>query len=309
MKIGIIGIGSIAEKAYLPVYAGLSGAELHFCTRNEQTLRKISDEYRWTHLYQSVDRLIESGIDAAFVHAATSAHPAIISKLLNEGISVYTDKPIADHYETVKKLTELAEKQRVLLMTGFNRRFAPLNRAVFEAPGKSMIIYQKNRVNDPADIRKFVYDDYIHVVDTARYLLNEPVEAINVFAKKNAEDLYTNLNVVLHAGSKLAVTFMSRVSGGNEEILQAMSPESEYRVRNLAEFEQIKGNVRIQKPFGDWRTTLYKRGFVQIVEAFLDSVKHHKEEPISKADALETHRICEKIVQAAANQSNAGSFA
>lgn len=299
MKIGVVGIGSIAEKAYLPVYAGLKDVEFHFCTRNAQTLEKISAMYRWKYLYQSIDQLIESGIEAAFVHAATSAHPAIISKLLNEGISVYVDKPIADHYETARALTELAEKQKVLLMTGFNRRFAPLNNEAFAVPGKSLIVYQKNRVNDPKNIRTFVYDDFIHVVDTVRYLLNQPVDRIDVAAKKNEANLYTNLSVNLHAGSQMAVTVMSRMSGANQELLQIMSPGGEYIVHNLTELEQINGTGRFRKQFSDWTPTLYKRGFVQIITAFLDAVKTHKNEPISKADALETHLICERIVQKA----------
>ncbi|MEF1307816.1 gfo/Idh/MocA family oxidoreductase, partial [Vibrio owensii] len=34
MKIGIIGLGDIAQKAYLPVITQLPNVELVFCTRN-----------------------------------------------------------------------------------------------------------------------------------------------------------------------------------------------------------------------------------------------------------------------------------
>lgn len=298
LKIGIIGIGSIAEKAYLPIYAGLSGVECHFCTRNSETLEKIRARYRWTHLYNDLNQLIENGIEAAFVHAATPAHPAIIEKLLNSGISVYTDKPIADHYETAKRLTEIAEQKNVLLMTGFNRRYAPYNQEAAQVPDKSLIVYEKNRVNDPKKIRPFVFDDFIHVVDTLRFALDRPVDSIQVHAVKNQEDLFTGLSVFFHAGKRMAVAIMSRTSGANQEILQVMSPQGEYVVRDLSVMEQIHGTEKTVKHFGDWAPMLYKRGFEQIVGAFLDAVMTEGNEPIAKRDALETHRLCEEIIQA-----------
>lgn len=296
MHIGVIGIGSIAEKAYLPVYAGFKGVSFSFCTRNAKTLEQLRKKYGWNSLYTSFDELIESGITAAFVHAATVAHPQIVEKLLDHGISVYIDKPMSDQFETAKHLTGLAERKGVLLMTGFNRRFAPMNRRLAEVEDKSMIIYQKNRVNDPKEIRTFVYDDFIHVVDTVRFLLDDPVDLLDVHARKLQNGKYTDLTVVFHSGQQLAVAVMNRVSGVNQESVQVMAPTGEYFVRNLTEMEQIRGIEITRIPFGDWESTLYKRGFEQIVRAFIEAVRTHQNEPISKSDALETHLICEKII-------------
>lgn len=303
MHIGVVGIGSIAQKAYLPIYAGLDGVSLSFCTRNQQTLEQIHERYGWDSLYTSLDDLIGSGITAALVHAATAAHPQIVEKLLNHHISVYIDKPVSDQIETTKHLTGLAESKGLLLMTGFNRRFAPMNRRLAEVHDKSTIVYQKNRINDPEEIRTFVYDDFIHVVDTVRYLLDDPVETLDVHARKNQQGKYTDLTVIFHAGQQLAVALMNRVSGVNQESVQAIAPSGEYFVRNLTELEQIKGIEMTRIPFADWESTLYKRGFEQIVHAFIDALKNHLKEPITKSDALETHLICEKIIHKALKNS------
>jgi Predicted dehydrogenases and related proteins len=303
LHIGVIGIGSIAQKAYLPVYAGLDGAAFSFCTRNVETLEQIHEKYGWDSLFTSLDELIGSGINAAFVHAATVAHPQIIEKLLNRGISVYCDKPISNQFETTKHLIGLAESKGALLMTGFNRRFAPMNRRLAEIQNKSMILYEKNRINDPKEIRTFVYDDFIHVVDTTRFLLDGPVETIDVHARKERDGRYSNLTVVFHAGRQLAVMLMNRMSGVNQEVVQAIAPTGAYFVRNLTEMEEIKGIETTRIPFGDWESTLYKRGFEQIVRTFLDAVRNHQQEPVSKSDSLETHLICEKIIHKALQNS------
>ena len=46
MRIGIIGLGNICEKAYLPVITAIEGIEIVFCTRNKERLNSLSKKYR-----------------------------------------------------------------------------------------------------------------------------------------------------------------------------------------------------------------------------------------------------------------------
>jgi virulence factor len=83
MKIGIIGLGDIAKKAYLPVLSEKEGIELVLCTRNLETLYQVSKKYRIKEKVQTVEELIAKGIDAAIVSTATEAHFEITEKLLS----------------------------------------------------------------------------------------------------------------------------------------------------------------------------------------------------------------------------------
>ncbi|MGO3728716.1 MAG: Gfo/Idh/MocA family oxidoreductase, partial [Enterococcus viikkiensis] len=72
MKIGVIGIGGIAQKAYLPTYAKMRDqAEFIFATRNEATRQKIADEYSFAKTVATIDELLAEEITACFIHAAT----------------------------------------------------------------------------------------------------------------------------------------------------------------------------------------------------------------------------------------------
>ena len=126
MKIGIIGLGDIAQKGYLPVLTEKENIELILCTRNIDTLKKLSKKYRITQYVQTVDELIEKGIDAAFVSTATEAHFQIAEKLLKNGVNVYIDKPISLNFNETQKLVNLAKEKGLVAMVGFNRRFAPM---------------------------------------------------------------------------------------------------------------------------------------------------------------------------------------
>lgn len=87
--------------------------------------------------------MIESGVNAAFVHSSTASHPEVIRTFLANHIPVYVDKPIADNLAEVEELTRLAEEQNTLLMTGFNRRYAPKYQELKALTDTNMIIMQK----------------------------------------------------------------------------------------------------------------------------------------------------------------------
>ena len=46
MKVGVIGIGNIAQKAYLPIMAEMRDTvECHICSRNKETLEQVGKKY------------------------------------------------------------------------------------------------------------------------------------------------------------------------------------------------------------------------------------------------------------------------
>ncbi|CAM2362091.1 Gfo/Idh/MocA family oxidoreductase [Listeria seeligeri] len=296
LKIAVVGLGGIAQKAYLPVFAELENVEVHLYTRNAQKLKHLSEKYRFDHYHQSIDSMIASGVNAAFVHSATKSHPEVIRAFLAHQIPVYVDKPIADNLVEVEELTNLAKAQNTMLMTGFNRRFAPKYQELKALTDINMIVMQKNRAEQPGEPRTFIYDDFIHVIDTVRYLLDAKIDQLNVFPVWQNE-LLASITVQIAAGDKVATAIMNRDSGVNEERLAVMTPNAKYEVENVTETHIYQGTTERFERFGDWETTLYKRGFEPIIQAFLNAVRSGVKPPISEEDALETHRLAEEILR------------
>ncbi len=296
MKIAIIGLGGIAQKAYLPVFAEMENVEIHLYTRNSLKLKQLSEKYRFPHIHQSIDSLIEAGIEAAFVHSSTASHPEIVRQLLEKQIPVYVDKPISDNIKETRALTALAKENNTLLMTGFNRRFVPYYKTLKEQPDANMIVIQKNRPNQPGEARSFIYDDFIHVIDSVRFLLGEKIERFDVYGTFD-EDLLASITVQFVSKTKTATAIMNRNSGVSEEKVELMTENGKWTVDNLTELTIQTGIKTRLERHPDWEKTLVKRGFVPIIHAFLDAVKSGTEEPISKDDALETHEICEAILE------------
>jgi virulence factor len=295
LRVGMIGLGDIAQKAYLPVLTARPEVELHLLTRDRAKLDRIGDAYRIPHRYTNIEALLDAGIGAAFVHAATAAHLPLVERLLEAGRHVYVDKPLDAGYAGAERLVRLAQRRQRSLMVGFNRRYAP-DYAALRALPRDLIVMEKHRANLPAAPRSVVFDDFIHVVDTLRFLVPGPIRDIQVQVHVHGGLLH---HVVLElAGDGFtAIGIMHRLSGAAQEQLHVMGDGGGRRVIDLAEVVEYgngDGPGMTVTRRGDWTPVARQRGIEQICAAFLDAVGSGN--LLSAEDALATHTICEQIV-------------
>ncbi|MFE0515403.1 Gfo/Idh/MocA family protein [Streptomyces sp. NPDC058964] len=302
MKVGCIGLGDIAQKAYLPVLGVQPGIEVHLQTRTPETLARVGDGL---HLpadrrHGTLDALLAQNLDAAFVHAPTTVHPEIVTRLLEAGVPTYVDKPLAYELADSERLVELAERRNVSLAVGFNRRYAPGYTQCADHP-RELILMQKNRIGLPERPRTMILDDFIHVVDTLRFLI--PGEADDVTVRARTENGLLHHVVLQLAGDGFtALGVMNRLSGSAEEILEVSGQDTKRQVINLAEVIDHKGQPTVRRR-GDWVPVARQRGIEQAVLAFLDAVRAGK--VLSARDALATHELCERVVRAVQERSGA----
>ncbi|MGL5692754.1 MAG: Gfo/Idh/MocA family protein, partial [Peptostreptococcaceae bacterium] len=178
LKVGMIGLGGIAQKAYLPILSKATNFEfLGAFTPNEEKRIRICNEYR-IKPYNSIEDLSKE-CDVAFVHTSTETHYEIVKKLLELGLHVYVDKPLASTVKQGEELIKLSKERNLKLMVGFNRRFAPMYKKIKEDSGEILSInickHGLNSIRNVAFSDTFI-DDYIHVIDTALWLSNSDVQ-------------------------------------------------------------------------------------------------------------------------------------
>lgn len=120
LDVGVVGIGGIATKAYLPLLATWPGVRLHLATRDEQRLAQAERAFRPASTAPDLSTLVARGLDAVFVTAATDAHPELVAAALRAGVAVHVDKPLADSAAEAERLVGLAETLDVPLAVGLN---------------------------------------------------------------------------------------------------------------------------------------------------------------------------------------------
>jgi virulence factor len=300
MRIGMIGLGDIACKAYLPVVAANAAVTPLLCTRNTERLSALARQYRIADTFVTLDELIAARPDAVMIHSATSTHATYARQLLEQGIAVFIDKPLSYHLHECEALLELAAAKQVPLTLGFNRRYAPLIQPLGKCKSLVQARLQKNRTNLPAEPRHFIYDDFIHVLDTLRYITPhtpsiEP-QNLQVHAYSRAGRLAA-VQVQWQFGKSLLTGSMNRISGKTEERLEVFAEDQKWQIDNLAQGSYCANQAEASSGelnFNDWESTLYKRGFVDMFAAFLHQLNEGTASDYE--DTLATHALCERVV-------------
>jgi predicted dehydrogenase len=163
----------------------------------------------------SVDALIEMGVDAVSVAAPTSLHCDIVLPLLERGVDVMVEKPIASTIAQAEAMVDAAAKHRRILQVGHVERFNGAVIALFEAIQKPRFI-ECHRLspypNRGADV-SVVHDLMIHDIDIVLALVQSEVvsiDAVGVPVFSDQEDI-ANARIRFASGCVANLT-SSRVS-------------------------------------------------------------------------------------------------
>ena len=127
VKIGVIGLGSVAQLVHLPNLAKVSGAHLTAVAEvNKNRLLTVSDKFNVKEKFSSYKEMLEkSEIDAVIIATPTITHTEIAIDCLNAGKDVLVEKPLARTYAEAKKIVDAAKKNNRKLMVGMNLRYRP----------------------------------------------------------------------------------------------------------------------------------------------------------------------------------------
>lgn len=297
-KIGIVGLGNIAQKAYIPILANHPRIDvIGAFSPNKSKREKICQTYRMT----SFDTLSEltSSVDAVFVHSSTETHYDIVSYLLERGIDVYVDKPLAATLGEADQLVDQAERLGRKLMVGFNRRFAPMYKRLQQESPAHMIDVVKHREDGigPHDATFTLLDDYLHVVDTLRFLAGNELRLVSGQVEVNAKQELRFARHVWQDEHGMHTTSMHRSAGANHEHVSIVRDGERLSVDEMISLHRFKDGRHEVETFGSWDTTLTQRGFQGAIDHFLSALIDDTPIQTNGRVALETQRLVTNLIK------------
>ncbi|POT57744.1 virulence factor MviM [Citrobacter amalonaticus] len=297
LRIGVVGLGGIAQKAWLPVLGAATDWTLQgaWSPTRDKALRICET---WRIPYASSLKSLAADCDAVFVHTSTATHYNVVSELLNAGVHVCVDKPLAENLHDAEKLVEQAMRKNLTLMVGFNRRFAPLYRDLKALLTDAVSLrMDKHRIDSvgPHDLRFTLLDDYLHVVDTALWLAGGKAQL------KDGTLLTNDSGEMLYAEHHFSVeqlhitTSMHRRAGSQRESVQAVTDGGLYDVMDMREWREERGQGVVNRPIAGWQTTLEQRGFTGCVRHFIECVQNQTVPETAGEQAILAQRVVEKL--------------
>lgn len=297
IKIGIMGLGNIASKAYLPIYQQMNEqVEFHFFTRNQNKLNTYVNKYNLQHTYSDLDEFFELELNGVMIHTPTATHGKYIDKALDNNWHVFVDKPISQNYEEAQTLIQKAYDNKLVLFTGFNRRYAPFNEKLRQIDNKTMIVSQKNRELAKQEAEFAIFDMMIHMIDTSLFILEDPIISSDLKAYKDSNGNLSRAIAYFKTDTTSCITSINMNAGARTETVEVMAEDAYAYSENLNQITWLVDNNKSIETFGDWTPTLHKRGFETMIQEFLNKVINNDYN--KQKHALESHYYCMKIVEA-----------
>lgn len=127
LRIGIIGVGSWANRVHIPQVLSHPNAELvALSARTQEKLKTSGDEFGVKRLYADYEELLaQDDLDAVTISATHNAHFEIAKAALERGLHVFCEKPLGINSQQTGELAQLAETAGVKTMVAFTNRWVP----------------------------------------------------------------------------------------------------------------------------------------------------------------------------------------
>jgi predicted dehydrogenase len=323
IKIGVIGLGGVAQLVHLPNLNKLPNVELSAVSEvNRNRLHIISDKFKIEQRYTNYQDLLEkSDVDAVIISTPTNLHKEIAIDCLQAGKDVLVEKPLARTYLEAKQVADIAKKTKRKLMVGMNLRFRPdsmLLRSMITASEIGDPFYVKcGWIRQQSSSEKWftkkeesgggvIIDLGIHLLDLVLWLLGYP-EVTSVATTnfshhtKNVED--TSISCIKCKGSaviNLEVSWSLPVEK-NHFFFDVFGTKGSFSSNPFRLFKRIENDyINLTPTQIDNPSILLKKSYLNELKSFLGAIKGLN--PVISSGEEAVHRM--KVVEAMYESAN-----
>jgi predicted dehydrogenase len=127
-RIGIVGLGSVAQAFHLPILSKLSDVEIvAICDLDRAKARFVADKFKIRRYYNNFEKMlaIEQDLDGIDICTPTMFHKDMALAALEEENNLLVEKPLARTAPEAEEIAAAAKKHHKTLMVGMNNRFRP----------------------------------------------------------------------------------------------------------------------------------------------------------------------------------------
>jgi len=211
LKIAVIGVGGWG-KNHARVLKDL-GCLSAICDLDPARARDIAAKHG-VKSYSSLDEMLDQErLDACLVCTPTKTHAIVAKKIMEHGVHTFIEKPMSFSSRECEEMSEIAEKKKLILTSGYVERFNPAvsdTKKLIEGKmyGEPIMIefHRENRM--PLHIQDvgIIYDTSVHDIDAAMFLFGSRPHVVFARAGKHQHKFEDFATIMLgFEGQKVAV--------------------------------------------------------------------------------------------------------
>jgi len=307
LTVGIIGAGRIGKIHAENILYKIQKAQLYKMVdphvdstwAEKHNVNLSNDDYK--------SLLNDDAIDAVIICSPSTHHTQHIIDAAAAGKHVFCEKPIALDPEKITAAINAAERAKVKLQVGFNRRFDPSFARLKEfinnnEIGKLRTLHITSRDPEPPSLEYvkasggLFFDMAIHDFDMARFLVGSEVVAVSASgmvavdpAIKKCGDIDTAVIILHFANNVMAVINNCRecAYGYDQRVEVFGSHGSAFAENNRCTNTILKTKQgRIKENPLYFFTERYQESYLQEMHAFVDSISNNTQTPVTGVDGL-----------------------
>lgn len=311
-RIGFIGAGNYASRVLIPAFKK-SGAVLDsIVTSSGVSGTHHGNKNGFLVSSTDISDLWNDQINTVVIATKHDSHASLVLNSIKNVDNIFVEKPLALTIEELDKI-DLAYKSsknydKLRLMVGFNRRFAPHIIKMKEllqsqkTPKSIIITVNAGQIEtshwtqDPLVGGGRVIGEACHFIDLMRYLVGYPIKEFHTMMIGNADSIEiredkVSISILFEDGSMGTIHYLA--NGGNVFPKERVEVFCQNAVLKMDNYRELKGYG--WPGFNKMKLFKQDKGQLACVQAFIHSIKHGMPSPIPYIEILESSRVAIEI--------------
>ena len=305
-RVGIVGFGRIADTHY-EAWKANEGVEVTSVCDDSPLARERARSMGMT-AYDTIEKLLKSeGLDAVSVCSPPAFHPSQTIELLNQGVAVLCEKPLAVDLESAQSLIDAAAKSKVAFQLATKFRHVPEIRKARDLIKHGVIgdpltfhvefsssVDMQYRWNSQPKLSGggVLIDNGCHAVDTVRFLLSGIVKIQGVplrpMQNLNVEDSAMML-ATTECGATGKITLSWSMKSWGDTYLSVQGTRGMIQIGWKKSYLHVEGEAPVEIGSGYSKFGSHKR----MMGLFKELVQGSNEPWITNEEALASSTVIE----------------
>jgi predicted dehydrogenase/threonine dehydrogenase-like Zn-dependent dehydrogenase len=309
IRVAVAGAGGFAQGTHLPNLAALRDrySLRAVMSRTGSNAKAIADQYQAAYSTTEYEAILaDPDVDLIIIATRHDLHARLVLDGLRAGKHVFVEKPLSINTQQLDEVEQAASVGKSLLMTGFNRRFAPAIRyATIVLAKRTTPIVVNYRMNAGFVSREhWVHGpegggrnigEACHIYDLFNYLTASRVHSIQAASiDPSGKQWHRNDNFVTtiryEDGSLCSLTYTAL--GNRSFPKERMEIFADGKVFSLDDYKLLTISGGKHK---GWRSVTSDKGQFQELVALGDALQNGTEWPISLEDQVQATRTSFEI--------------
>jgi len=324
IRLGLIGVGVVAQVNHLPALKGRRDVEvIALCDDDVEKARMVAQHFGIGRAVADYETLLRNEeLDAVIIATPNHLHAPMAQAALGYGKHVLCEKPPARNAAEASQIADAAKRSGKVLMYAMNNRFrgdVQVLRGYLERQELGKIFYAKtgwlrrrSEVRGPGWYENkrssgggVLMDLGVQMLDLSLWLLGNP-QVVSVTATKYVTDPRKDVEdtvaafLVLEGGASLTLEVSwALLLEKNFPYLNLFGTDGAALLNPFRIHKELNGNLLDVTPAREPARNIYKQSYEQELDYFLRCITHGERPMASAEEGRELMRIIDAIYQSA----------